>query len=326
MKRSQSQSLPRWFGLLVLSLLILSLVFGWIWFCGDCAGGDDVYYGEDQKNVVIGDKTYRRRQLSTYLVIGIDDFGAFEGSGSYNNTQQADYLALVAFDHRNNSYSVLHLDRDMMVEIDELGVNGKRTGTLVNAQLALSHTYGDGREESCLNTARAVSRALYGVPIDRYFAMTMDAVAVLNDAVGGVPVTMEADYTSLDPAFEAGATVTLTGDQALSFVRARMAVDDGTNIARMKRQKQYMDAFIARLAQTEDLEEVAKTVFRASSDLFCTNCGVSTVSNVLSELREDTSEGIYGIAGTTDISTGYTRFYADEESLRARVIELYTEN
>ena len=66
----------------------------------------------------------------------------------------------------------------------------------------------------------------------------MTAIRVLNDLVGGVSVTMEEDGTQIDPAFVKGATVRLSGSQAEAFVRARMGLENDTNLARMQRQRQ----------------------------------------------------------------------------------------
>ncbi len=68
----------------------------------------------------------------------------------------------------------------------------------------------------------------------------MDAVPIINDAVGGVTVTVLDDMTSADPALEKGAEVTLQGKQALTYVRTRRGLDDSTNLHRMERQRQYM--------------------------------------------------------------------------------------
>ena len=71
----------------------------------------------------------------------------------------------------------------------------------------------------------------------------MDAIPVINDMVGGVTVTMEEDLTPLNPEYVKGKTVTLHGQDALDFIRARMSVSDGTNVSRMSRQKQYIYGF-----------------------------------------------------------------------------------
>lgn len=69
--------------------------------------------------------------------------------------------------------------------------------------------------------------------------MNMDGISELNDLAGGVTVTLEDDFSSIDPAMAKGTTLTLHGDQAETFVRSRMTVGDGTNASRMERQEAF---------------------------------------------------------------------------------------
>lgn len=104
-----------------------------------------------------------------------------------NHGYPVDIVTLLVFDKREESVKLLCINRDTMVEMPRLNEQDRVTGTRV-AQMALSHAYGYGLEDSCVNTRTAVSDLLYGVYIDYYFAMNMDAVAILNDSVGGATV------------------------------------------------------------------------------------------------------------------------------------------
>ena len=59
-------------------------------------------------------------------------------------------------------------------------------------------------EASCENTLNAVENLLEGADIEYYVAMNMDAIGILNDALGGVTVTLEDDFTAADPTHAAG--------------------------------------------------------------------------------------------------------------------------
>ena len=164
--------------------------------------------------------------LETCLVLGIDKFSDYAATfveGDLLNDLQSDVLLLMIEDKAAGSWTALQLNRDTMCEIRRLGISGEKTGTVFQ-QLALSHTYGSGGKDSCRNSVKAVSRLLYDVPIDHYYAVTMDAIPVLNDLVGGVTVHVDDDLTAADPVLVQGTDVTLHGDQALHFVRARKNV------------------------------------------------------------------------------------------------------
>ncbi|MCD8068331.1 MAG: LCP family protein [Lachnospiraceae bacterium] len=176
----------------------------------DEASDDETAY-EDQRGVVYynGQAYYEKENLETLLILGTDKYeetGAV--SGTLNN-EQADFIMLVVIDYDTNEITPLQLNRDTMTEIQILGVTGSGTGTFTG-QLALAHTYGSGGSDSCINTKKAVSNLLYGVDIDHYLAMTMDAVALINDAIGGVTVTVPYDMTSIDSSFIEGEDSTLT--------------------------------------------------------------------------------------------------------------------
>ena len=165
------------------------------------------------------EQAYRPREgIETFLFMGLDKYETGEEQIGYLNDQQSDFLMLFIMDREAGTLEVLHLNRDTMTEIRRLGIGGGNAGKFVG-QLALSHTFGSGGSDSCLNTVKAVSGFLKGVKIDHYIAMTMDGVGILNDLVGGITVTIPVDMTMVDPAFEEGAEITLQGEQALLFVR-----------------------------------------------------------------------------------------------------------
>ena len=95
----------------------------------------------------------------------------------------------------------------------------------------------------------AVSKVLYGIPIDSYMSINLSAISVLNDAVGGVNVQVIGDLTSVDPTLKEGANVTLLGGQAETYVRSREFDPLDANMARMQRQQQYITAFAQKALQ-----------------------------------------------------------------------------
>ena len=136
--------------------------------------------------------------LEVILLIGVDKYESQTETESYNNNQQADFLMLFLMDEEAETCTAVHLNRDTMTEITVLGVRGENAGT-ITGQIALAHTYGDGEQKSCRNTVDAVSNMLYGIEIDHYMAVTMDAVPLINDLAGGVTLTVLNDMTSVSP-------------------------------------------------------------------------------------------------------------------------------
>lgn len=289
--------------------------------------GDDAY---DYKNggrpeyLVDGKWYVQKDKVETFLLIGIDKYeAAIRNEDGYRNNEQSDALFLLAVDHENETYSILHINRDTMANIRMLDLNGNPYNSF-EGQLALSHTYGSGREDSCENTVWSVSDYLYGLQIDHYASISMDAVAVLNDGIGGVTLTVADDMTVIDETLAEGKTVTLKGEQALTYIRARQALADSTNINRMKRQRQYVDAFLeqARTA-TEENDSLVSDMLLSVSEYLVSDLTAEELLMLSDVLHNYTYSGVDTIEGEARLGEQYMEFYADEAALQSKVLEMF---
>ncbi len=268
-----------------------------------------------------------RNSLDTYLILGIDKFEdtKFGSEESLYNNQQADFLVLLIVDQHNHSCSALHLNRDTMTEVQRLGLNGAVLGGY-EMQLALAHSYGSGGKDSCRNTVKAVSRLLYDVPVEHYFAVTMGAIPVLNDLAGGVTVHIDEDLTNADAAFIEGTDVRLWGEQALHFVRARMGVSDGTNLSRMKRQRVYMNALYDQLLYKLDQSgSFALQMAEALSPYTTSDLITDELATLIEQFKDYQFNGIEDMEGEAVVGEQFMEFYPDEASLQEQVIRLFFE-
>ncbi|MBQ2956077.1 MAG: LCP family protein [Clostridia bacterium] len=267
---------------------------------------------------------YREYEITNYLFIGMDR-DEITSSG-YQNGGQADFLMLLSIDRANRTITPVMIDRDTMTPVTTYGVFGNAAGTRM-MQICLAHAFSGADVSGSENTAEAVSGLLGGVKIDRCLLTDLNGIVLLNDAIGGVTVTLEDDLTALDPALQKGATVKLTGDLAEHFVRGRMTVADGTNASRMRRQKAYIEAMLDQLKEQMDGEgTILKKVFESLSGHVKTSVG----QNVLiaeadaystyewKELR--TLPGTHGVGGD-----GFTEYWTDEEALMEMIVEIWFE-
>jgi len=265
---------------------------------------------------------FPRQDITVLLVMGIDQTGPAEDSGSYNNKGAADAVLLLIFDEKNEECRVLSLNRDTMLEMPVLGIGGKPAGTFYG-QLALSHTYGSGLEDSCENTRTAVSNFLYGINIDYYVSMNIDAVSILNDAIGGVTVNVVDDFSQIDPSLAMG-EVTLYGEQAITFVRSRGGVGDQLNVSRMDRQKEYVNGFLAAFheKQAQDATFVV-SAYEEVSPYIVTDCSATTLSNMFEKYADYEIVEVVSPEGENVLGSEYYEFYVDEEALDELIIRLF---
>ena len=273
--------------------------------------------------------TYREKPaVTTILVAGIDkpDAVANNDASEFRNGGQADFIMLVAIDKTDKQIHRLQIDRDTMTEIDILGVFGNEVGTRVQ-QICLSHSFGATPEDNAKYTMRAVRNLLGGMDIDGYYMIDYAAMPTLNDALGGVPVKMEFDMTSVNPAWTKGSTVTLHGKEAEAFVRSRMTVGHGSNYERMFRQAEYMTSAITQMKKriASDLS-FGEGLLNTLSSVSVTNM---TQKRLISELNEaygfeylavDHPEGEYVMG-----EDGFVEFHMKENSAVEWVLNhLYT--
>ena len=260
--------------------------------------------------------------LETYLFLGLDKFEG-EEIESYNNDKQADFLLLAVVDNDTSSFTALHINRDTVTEMNILGVAGDKIGT-VEKQIALAHTYGNGKEVSCRNTATAVSKLLGGVKIDHYVSVTMDAVPVYNDRVGGVEVTVLDDFSGIDDTLVKGEKVTLMGTQALNYVRTRYGLDDSTNNTRMERQRQYLNALYNKSQQCiENDEKFVENTFMQLNQYIVSDCSVNRLQQLMNKLSTYNYVDIYSFEGETVSGEKFMEFYPYEDSVKDIAVKLF---
>lgn len=265
---------------------------------------------------------FPRQDIDVFLFMGIDKFGPVEDSGSYNNDGESDTIMVMVFDHTNEKIDILHLNRDTIVEMPVLSIDGKNAGT-TTGQLALAHTYGSGLEDSCENTCKTVSNMLYGISIDHYIAMHMDAIAIMNDKVGGVTVQIKDDFSQVDPSLTMG-TMTLKGEQAISYVRSRKGVGNELNISRMDRQKEYMDGFVSLVAEkTNSDASFWVSAYEEIDSYIITDCSVNALSEMLEDYDSYELSQIVIPKGESVKGEEYMEFYLDKDAFEKVILQMF---
>ena len=266
----------------------------------------------------------KKEGLETVLLLGVDKFEGETPEG-YINNQQADFLLLLVMDKQNETCTPIQLNRDTMTQIQILGVTGEPAGTFTG-QLALAHTYGSGEEDSCENTVLAVENLLYGVGIDHYVSLTMDGVALLNDLVGGVTVEVLDDFSSIDDSLVQGETVTLKGQQALTYVRSRGGLEDSSNLHRMERQRQYLAALQQQLkAAVQQEDGFTLDALLQLNEYMVSDCTVNQLSELGDSLATYQVSDILTTQGEAQPGEEFMEFTVDEAALQQLVMDVFYE-
>lgn len=262
----------------------------------------------------------------TFLVMGIDKMGTVQESKKGTDGGQNDANFLVVVNPDKKDVNIVAINRDTMTEIKMYGMGENGEDMTGYAQLATQHGFGDGKELSCELTRDTISALFYDLPIHGYMAINMGAIPQINDAIGGVELTVLEDMTVFKKAWTEGTKITLLGQDAFIYVKKRDTDVFESNRGRLARQKQYLNAFGVKFKEKvkEDIT-VPVTLYNELSKYMVTDISADEIVYLTGEILDYTidPEAIYTLEGTTRMGEKYEEFYPDKEALKDLMINLF---
>ncbi len=273
---------------------------------------------------VDGVEYIRNPQIDTVLILGLDTEEVLVESEDNRTEYLSDFIGVLVINKATNESTLLQFNRDTMAQVLVYSADGKSM-TTETMQLTLAYQYGNGMDTSAVNVQTAVSYILNGIDMEHYIVFGMGAIPTLNDLVGGVEVTITDDFSSVDSSLVMGETMTLTGEQALTYVRSRYGVEDETNLSRMERQQTYLTALFEKIFENEEaMDDVFMNAFDEVSDYMFTDSTVNAWSVIGDEFEETEFTGIVTFEGETTVNEeGYVEFLIDEEEKERLIAELF---
>ena len=271
--------------------------------------------------------TYRRNQyVKAILCMGVDRSDTMTESKEFGAAGQSDGIFLIAQDTVHHSLKILMIPRDTMTEIPIANDNGAPDTKIT--QLTIAYAYGDGREGSCENTVWSVEKLLSGFSIDNYLAVDTTVVAKLNDAVGGVTVTIPTDgMEKRDPAFVKGAQVTLHGDQAEAFVRYRDITRDFSALYRMDQQQEYITQYFKAVKEASGTDsQIVTHLFDLIRDYMITDMSKDQYLKIAMDGLDAgnlTGQDFYTVPGTGETTETFDVYRADRQAVIPIILNLF---
>jgi LCP family protein required for cell wall assembly len=186
-----------------------------------------------------------------YLVVGSDSREGAEAEDV--GGRRSDTIMVMRVDPGEETAAVLSLPRDLVVPIGDTGEEAR-----------INSAYATGTPDEGRQLLIDTITANFGIPIHHYVEVDFQGFARLVDAVGGVPLFFEAAVRDRQSGlFQPNlGCVTLSGEQALPFVRARHLEymtpegeweDDGTgDLGRITRQQIFMREAAAQVVAEAD--------------------------------------------------------------------------
>lgn len=308
-------------GVLILGIAVIGVVLG----MADHYRINSDSSTDSRETITYKNETYvKKGNLETYLIAGIDAPGKVEKVTEYDGTGQCDVLAVIVRDRSTDQCKLLSIDRNTITAVKSLDNDGTYLDT-TDIQISLAHAMGFDQQVRAENTVDAVSHLLGDQTIDGYAMVNMGAIQVVNDMVGGVTVTIEDDFSDIDPSMKKGETVTLMGEQAEKYVRSRKEVADGSNQNRMSRQSTYEEAFKpAFRSKCAENSKFPLEVYHAMEDYMTTNISAKKFCRLAILMSDENQDEKVSISGTYGLDEDeWQTFTPDEDSLQEAILELF---
>ncbi|MFC9417764.1 LytR family transcriptional regulator [Bacillus mobilis] len=153
-----------------------------------------------------------------------------------SETSRSDSLMLFTLNPKTKSMKITSIPRDTYTEIIGKGKKDK-----------INHAYAFGGVDMAVKTVEN----FLNVPVDHYIEVNMAGFKDIVDAVGGVDVNNDLEFTSRDQHFAKG-NIHLNGETALKYTRMRYE-DPRGDFGRQMRQRQVIQAVIKKGASVSSL-------------------------------------------------------------------------
>ncbi len=279
--------------------------------------------GDEEYSVKYNGKKYiYNDSIVNLLFIGVDNKAEVEKNGFYTDGGQADVLLLGCMDTLNKTIKLISIPRDTITEIELFDYYGNSAGTS-DVQIALSYAFGDGGETSCEITSNAVSNLLYGLPIHAWYSLDVSAVAAINDAVGGVEVTVtEKNKPYLPSEAKIGEKYLLKGNFAKRFISLR---GTGNDSSRRSQQKEYLKGFLSSAKKSLAKNPLlARRIIQNVTDYSVTNLSLDEMLYLIDEaLKMEIDTDFVTLNGEEIVVDNKVEIHLDEKALYEMMLDIF---
>nr|WP_246041118.1 LCP family protein [Streptomyces cadmiisoli] len=236
------------------------------------------------------------RGAQNILLIGSDS-RAGKDNGRYGRdpgTERSDTTILLHLSAGRDSATAVSVPRDLMVDVPSCR---RPDGSRTQPMFAMFNYAFEQGGSAC--TVRTVEK-LTDIRVDHHLVVDFSGFKSLVDALGGVQMCLTEPIQDKAAKLRLPAgRVTLDGEQALGYVRARKSLGDGSDTDRMDRQQQFLAALVKKVRSSDVLLNPVKLypVLDAATSAL-------TTDPALASLR-----GLYNLVrGVRDIPTERVQF------------------
>ena len=168
---------------------------------------------------------FQKTNKKTILVAGV-------------NKKDVLYVLLVAVDEDTKTMQPIHISRNTICKYNDLDSVGRIIGTKTGK---IRNSYKGVNDEllGLINIKDAVCQLFDNVRIDYYATIDLSHIADITQVFEGIEITINEDYTDLDPTYTKGTTFVITPEGANQFVIGDESKESVDRIE--KRTSAYVD-------------------------------------------------------------------------------------
>ncbi|MFF9687449.1 LCP family protein [Streptomyces sp. NPDC014623] len=231
------------------------------------------------------------------LLIGSDarDSAANQKLGgakeTFGGTPLADVQMLLHLSADRSNISVISMPRDTMLKMPKCtDPDSGKVYPASTVDVQTNESLGRGGPGCTV----AAWYELTGITIDHFMMIDFAGVVSMADAIGGVPVCVDANvYSHTGDGKGSGlklekGTTSVKGEQALQWLRTRYGFEDNTDLGRTKAQHQYLNSMVRELRKGTKLTDPGKLMdlAEAATSALTVDKGLDTVKK-LYDLAEE---------------------------------------
>jgi len=258
---------------------------------------DDLNIGDEKDRAAKSKPNAAGQTPLNILLIGSDARNTTENQklggakDTFNTAPRADVQMLLHVSADRTNMSVVSMPRDTLVQIPKCTDPDNGQTYAASTSLAMTN---DSLGRGGPGCTVATWEKLTDIHIDHFMMVDFAGVVSMADAIGGVPVCVDANiYSHTSSGHGSGlklkeGTTSVKGKQALQWLRTRYGFEDGSDIGRTKAQHMYMNSMVRQLRENATLSNPNKLrkLAETATSALTVDAGLGTVTNLYDLSKE----------------------------------------
>ena len=233
----------------------------------------------------------------------------------------ADVMIVLAINTKTGAVNMISLPRDTYAQIP--GVKG-----IYKLNASLDCGGGWPSEANGYSTSgfdkvcEAASWMLGGIPVKYYYAVDMNAVKGLVDAIGGVQnFDLEFDFTMQGRSYRKGVQPHMDGQAVLDYLRVRKGIAEAGDLNRINRQKRMLVAIFDKIKKNGLLPSIPGLLESFDGNLYTNTTLAQTAALAAFAYNVDPdSIGMYSMGGRSQNIFNWN-FVLTDQTARVKLIK-----